>query len=132
MSDMAQSPQAGPLARRIADAIRDGGQIAWADADAPTSIAEASAVQAQVTRLLAAPVRGWKTSLPPGQPAVAAPILAHRFVASGASLAIPPGQPLSLEVELCVRLGRDVPPRPGKPYSTAEIFDCVDALHVGI
>lgn len=58
-------------------------------------------------------------------------IFARRVMRSGANLRLADYHHLGLEFEICVRLGRDLPPRE-KPYSRSEVGDAVDGVCAAI
>jgi 2-keto-4-pentenoate hydratase len=58
---------------------------------------------------------------------VAGVVLEKRLLRSGAMLRMSDLVRLGLEFEICVRLGRPLPPR-GAPYEMAEVADAVDAV----
>jgi 2-keto-4-pentenoate hydratase len=50
---------------------------------------------------------------------------------SGATIALPHDRPVILEIEIAFRLAHDLPPRPGRAYSHAEVSEAVEAVLVG-
>ena len=120
------------LAEKIIRARARGGLVAWSAADVPRDIAGAMRVQAAAGARESSPIAGWKVAVPPGQPAVAAPIYAAHCAGDGGALSLPPGQGLALEAEIFVRLARALPARPGRPYSVDEVYDAVEEARIGI
>ncbi len=99
----------------------------------PADIAAAYAAQVAVAHSLAADIGGWKVGMRPDGTAMAGPLYAHLMRTSGATWMLPPvGNPLIAEVEVAFRLNRDLPARPGTPYTRAEIADSVAEVVVGI
>ena len=102
---------------------------------APRDVAEGWRIQAELAREAGGP-RGWKVgAVTPEQQAkagVTAPIagrlLAPWFHASPAALVHARFVRPLIECEIAFRIGRDLPPRPGKPYTEAEIVAAIDAL----
>jgi 2-keto-4-pentenoate hydratase len=120
------------LAHTLADAIRSG-RAASPEAlmhHAP-SIADAYESQAALVHALGERVGGWKAGFGPDRHSVAAPLMEGLMSRSGATVALPPDRPVILEIEIAFRLARDLPPRPGKPYSHHEVSQAVDAVLVG-
>ena len=98
----------------------------------PATMAEAMEVQAAVAAALGAEVAGWKVGYTPDGTPFAAPLYAGYMETSGACLPLRQGGVWGVEPEIAVRLGRDLPPRPGQPYSRAEIMDAIAAVLAGI
>jgi len=123
------------LAERLRKARVEGGVVDPAAVTAPTSMAEACAVQDGVIRLLGHPVAGYKVgstskeaqrilgTMEPGSCPVPAP---YRH-ASPAHIPVAPAHSPAIEGEFAFRLGRDLPPR-STPYTRAEVSDAVDAV----
>jgi 2-keto-4-pentenoate hydratase len=119
-------------AHRLAEAYRASVPIAFGEAEAPTSPEEAMAVQTAVTRLLGATVGGWKVSIRPDGLAAAAPMYRHWTVPIGQRIQLLANGRVGIEPEIAVRLARDLPARPGRPYSRAEIAAAIDRVYAGI
>jgi len=117
-----------PLAARLLAARRAPGAQPGVDAAlVPPDAAAAMAVQAEVVRALDAPISGWKVGIGGDGVPFAAPLLASGLLASPA--AMPVGSHVLIEMEVAVRLCRDLPPR---DYARDEILDAVDEVLVGI
>lgn len=114
------------LARRLLEA-RAGRPAAYEDALAPPDAAAAMAVQAAVARELGEKVAGWKVGIGGDGTPFAAPLLAGALHASPAAL--PVGTHVLIEMEIAVRLARDL--APGE-HSRAAILDAVGEVLVGI
>jgi 2-keto-4-pentenoate hydratase len=120
------------LAALLIDARRTGTPFDLLPEIVPASIEEAYAVSAQVAAGLGEMVAGWKVGQLPDGRAMAAPMLAAGLRASGARWTLNPRMPLIPEVEIAVRLARDIPPRPGKPYCRDEIRDSLSEVLIGL
>ena len=99
---------------------------------APTQLAEAYPISGAVMQALGESVGGWKVGHDPasGTP-MGAPMYASGFIASGARFALQPGRSMIPEVEIAVRLSRDLPKRPGKPYTRDEMLDATAEMLLG-
>jgi 2-keto-4-pentenoate hydratase len=111
-------------------ARRDKAILPLASQPVPASVAEGFAVQAAIAESLGMEKAGWKVAIVGGE-AVAGlmpgPYLAPGDVYEGAI-----GAELRVEIELGLRLARDVPMRPGQPWSRAELLACCDKAFLGI
>jgi 2-keto-4-pentenoate hydratase len=88
-------------------------------------------VQERVTKGLGATVAGWKVPKSPEGVRVAAPFYKHACVASGSNWDLRKGG-MIFEIEIAFELKRDLPPRPGKPYSRDEVIDAIGDALIGI
>ena len=95
------------------------------------TLAEGYAAQAGVVIALGERVAGWKVGFGPDRLPAAAPLVAGVVVPSGGILALPPGRSALLEIEIAFRLARDLPPRPGRPYTRGEVEDAVEFALAG-
>ena len=93
----------------------------------PQTLAEALAAQAQVAEALGATVAGWKVGIHPEHGPVAAPLFGTRTLEGPASWPLTSG--LHLEVEIAVRLGRDLAPG---PQTRASVLDAIESMSVGV
>lgn len=120
------------LAAKLIEARRSGERIAAAPEETPATTAEGYAVQEAILRRLGIPVVGWKVGAasPTAEPQ-AGPLLADRLKPSPASFALLPNAFRTVEAEIAVEMGRDLPPR-GMAYTADEVWDAVGALRVGI
>ena len=74
-------------------------------------------------------VGGWKVGADPQSKApMGAPMYLSGFVASGGQFRLAPGRPMIPEVEIAARLARDLPKRPGEPYTREEIVESISEL----
>jgi 2-keto-4-pentenoate hydratase len=120
------------LVHALASAHRTGRLANASELDAlNVSTAEAYAAQAGVAIALDDGVAGWKAGFGPDKSSVAAPLLASVVKRSGATVPLPPDRPMILEIEIAFRLARDLPPRPGRPYTPGEIEDAIDVVLAG-
>ncbi len=129
------------LAQRLAAARREGRQIEALPPDLlPPDADIAYAVQDRVAALLGWETLGWKVA--GTNPVMRArlrmpePILGRSFArflsASPARLPHAPLLDPIVEAEVVFRLGADLPPRPGRPWTRAEVAAAVAAVHAGI
>lgn len=107
---------------------------------APRTKQEALAIQAQIERMSAKPVYGWKiaaTSLA-GQRHIgvdgplAGRLLSERVRAPGAHIALQGNAMRVAECEFAFRLKLDLPARPASAYSQEEVMQAVASLHLAI
>lgn len=101
---------------------------------APADHAAAYEVSAGVRTALGESVGGWKVGQAPDatKAAMGAPMYASGFLKNGERFALKPGRPMIPEIEIAVRLARDLPPRSDKPYTRDEILDHCDELLIGV
>jgi 2-keto-4-pentenoate hydratase len=105
----------------------------------PASRAEGYAIQAQLERLSAVPLRGWKIAATStaGQQHIgvdgplAGRLLAEMVHPDGALLPFGANRMRVAEAEFAFRMGRDLPSR-ATPYTVEEVLDAVAALHTAI
>jgi 2-keto-4-pentenoate hydratase len=113
-------------------AVRNGGpQVATLGDAAPTSEAEAWAVQREVLQRLGGTIGGYKCAAPPGKATSAAIMAASGIRRGPTKWAVPAGQQIGVEGEIAVRLKHGLPPR-GTPYTLDEVLDAVDAVFPAI
>ncbi|SED34869.1 2-keto-4-pentenoate hydratase [Rhizobiales bacterium GAS188] len=120
------------LARALIDARRQGKLAAFSAALVPADVAEAMAVQREVAQAVGASVAGWKVGYTPEGIPVAGPLYASLMHRGGARVRVGPSHKSGIEVEIALRLGKDLPPRPGRPYGRSEILDAAAALLIGV
>jgi 2-keto-4-pentenoate hydratase len=99
---------------------------------APATLDDSYRVSEQVLRGLGERVGGWKVGADPDGTPVAAPMYASGFLATGATFQMKPGWPMIPEIEIAVRLGRDLPPPSGRAYDRADILAAASELLLGI
>jgi len=89
-------------------------------------------VQAEVARLTGTTAAGWKTGFGPDRDRtpIAGPIFASDLYANGETYRLVPGEQVLVEVELAVRLARDLPS--GRSYSIDDILAASDEMLVGL
>jgi 2-keto-4-pentenoate hydratase len=102
--------------------IADG---VWA---APADLSAAYAIQTEVATRLKADIAGWKVGFMPDRTPFAAPIFAHDLRGDAAVWSLG-RHPLKVEVELVVRLARDVA---GPIPSRAALLDNISEVYTGI
>jgi 2-keto-4-pentenoate hydratase len=119
---------ASPLAARLLAARRGATPEGGVDATlVPRDAASAMAVQAEVAHALREGLAGWKVGIGGDGAPFAAPLLGSAIHASPARL--PLGSHLLIEMEIAVRLRRDLPP--GR-YRRDELLGAIDEVLVGI
>jgi 2-keto-4-pentenoate hydratase len=118
------------LVERMAQARR--GRTELTLDGAPTRLEEAYPISAAVLRTLGEQVGGWKVGHDPasGTP-MGAPMYASGFVTSGARFPLAPGRTMIPEVEIAVRLARDLAPRADRPWTRADMLDAAQELLLG-
>lgn len=119
-----------PLAALIVKARRARVPLPVDPALAPADLHAALAVQAEVAAALGETPAGWKVGFTPEGAAWAAPIFAGDMREREYRLA--PGEVVKVEGELGVRFSRDLPPRPGKPYTREEVLGAIGEMFAGI
>jgi 2-keto-4-pentenoate hydratase len=120
------------LAYLLLDARKNGTPFAWRPEFGPASLEEAYAISAEVAAALGAAISGWKVGVMADGRGMGAPMFASGFRASEACWIREPAMPLIPEVEVAVRLSRDIPPRPERPYSRDEVLDHVGQVLIGL
>ncbi len=125
------SDAAAEAAQLLLAARRDPGKR-LADLPAalkPADRAAAYAIQHKVAAEIG-PIGGWKVSPfgADGTAPMCGPLPAAGVVASPATLRPGPQAIRAIESELCVRIGKDLPPR-GTPYTRAEVVAAIAAIH---
>ncbi len=112
-------------------ARRDKTLIEMTTQPVPASFLEGLSVQADIAKRLGQAQAGWKVAIAEDGLPVAGlmpgPWLAPGEVYQGAI-----GAELRVEIEIALRLARDVPMRPGQPYSRAELLGHCDQAYLGI
>jgi 2-keto-4-pentenoate hydratase len=121
----ALTPTMSALAARLAQARREGERVS--DPSLPADMAQAMAAQAEVVRLLGERRAGWKIAIVPGFGPAAAPLPAGAVLANGAAWRCV--QDVGLEVEIALRMGRDL--APGE-HRREEIAAAVDGACLGL
>jgi 2-keto-4-pentenoate hydratase len=126
------SPGRRPFATALIEARRRGGLAPLTPQITPANIADAMAIQKEVADALGASVAGWKVGYAPDGVPVAGPIYATVMHASGDAIPLGPSARSGIEVELALRLSKDLPSRPARPYARMEILDACEALLIGV
>lgn len=121
------TPTASALAARLVALRRQNANATFDPSLAPADAAAAMAVQAEVTQALGERVAGWKVGIGGDGVPFAAPLYAS--VLHAAPVTLPVGPYLLIEMEVAVRLARDLPPG---VYARAAILDAIDAVLPGI
>ena len=123
---------ASELVTSLVAARKSGIPIVWRPELGPDDLAEAYKVSAEVATALDETVGGWKVGVATSGRGFAAPMFTSGFRASEAAWKRAPAIPLIPEIEVAVRLGRDLPPRPARAYTREEILDHVGQVLIGI
>jgi 2-keto-4-pentenoate hydratase len=119
-------------AKLLADAYRSQKPLSLEGFPAIASIADAVAVQARTMELLGEEIGGFKVSMTPERIATPGIMYASTLHSGRARHVLGAGRAIGFEAEIAVRLAADLPPRPGKPYTRAEVENAVGAALVGI
>lgn len=110
---------------------RDRSLIEMAAQPVPGSFLDGLAIQADIARTLGHALAGWKVAIAEDGTPVAGlmpgPWLAPGDVYDGAI-----GAELRVEIEIALRLAKDVPMRPNQPYTRAELLAHCDKAYLGI
>jgi 2-keto-4-pentenoate hydratase len=110
---------------------RDKSLIEMAEQPVPGSFLDGLAIQADIAKTLGHAQAGWKVAIAEDGTPVAGlmpgPWLAPGDVYDGAI-----GAELRVEIEIALRLAKDVPMRPNQPYSRAELLGHCDKAYLGI
>lgn len=115
----------------LATARRDGSLIEPASLPVPESLSEGLAAQAAVAGRAGLAEAGWKVAIAEDGTPVAG-LMPGPWLAPGAVYQGAIGAELRVEIELALRLARDVPFRPAQPYSRAELLGHCDKAFLGI
>jgi 2-keto-4-pentenoate hydratase len=116
-----------PLALALAAARRGRRLHAYSPAEAP---ADPYVVQAEVAGLLGTCAAGWKTGFGPDRTPIAGPIFAADMRENGGTYRLVPGETVLVEVELAIRLARDLPA--GRVWSIEDVLAATGEMLVGV
>ncbi len=126
------SPQEEVLARALL-AARTKGVLADPKAvPAPADIASAMRVQTWVVSQLGEKILGWKLGFTADDVPFAGPLLASTVHKAPTRWIQKAGPDFRIEIEIGVRIAKDLPVRPGKPYTREEITAAIDTVFCGI
>lgn len=115
----------------LAAARRDRSLIELASLPVPATQAEGLAVQAEIANRLGQDIAGWKVAIAEdGSPA--AGIMPGLYLKPGDTYEGAIGAEVRVEIEIALRLAEDVPRRPERPYSRAELLGLCDKAYLGI
>jgi 2-keto-4-pentenoate hydratase len=112
-------------------ARRDRSLVETASLPVPASMGEGLAVQAAISGRLGLPEAGWKVAIAEDGTPVAG-LMPGPYLQPGDVYEGSIGAELRVEIELGLRLARDVPFRPAQPYSRAELLSYCDKAFLGI
>ena len=99
---------------------------------APDTLEEAFAISAGMMKALGQDVGGWKVGYAPDGTPVASPMYASGFLTSGDAWTMKADRPMIPEIEIAVRLARDLPANPARPYTRADIEDAASDYLIGV
>jgi 2-keto-4-pentenoate hydratase len=116
------------IAEELVRAHLTGQGVVLSSVPVPLSPASAMQVQALVQGRLGRAIGGWKVAIGPQQLPVAAPLLDLHSDLSDVSLY--PG--CTIEVELAVRLRKDLPKLEIGTYARADILDAIEDVLLGV
>lgn len=119
-------PEIAACAEALAQARRSGKSIEALPA-APSSVADAHAIQDRVTALLGESVGAFKASVPPGGEPTRGLVYARMIRNSPARMSPAEVPHLGVEGEIAFRFTRDLPPR-DTPYTREDVAKAVAAL----
>ncbi len=116
------------LADNLAEARRTRTFHAYREGEGPADHDGAYAIQAAVAQLTGNEVAGWKTGFAPQDQgiAIAGPLFSGDTRANGGAYRLARGEWVIVEVELAIRLARDLPK--GRPYGVGDILDATDEI----
>jgi 2-keto-4-pentenoate hydratase len=121
------------LSSVLIEAYQSGVNPHWSAHLAPQTLDESFKIQGEVARGLRAEVAGWKCGFQDNTDiAFGAPIFSVNQRISGGHWHLPSGAGVKVEVEIALRLGQDLPPRPHQPYRREEILAACASVFTGI
>jgi len=97
----------------------------------PASFAEGLAIQGEIARSLGQEEAGWKVAIAEDGLPVAG-LMPGPWLKPGETYEGAIGAELRVEIEIALRLARDVPMRPGRPYTRADLLGFCDKAFLGI
>lgn len=112
-------------------ARRDKSLIEMASQPVPASFADGLALQGEIAERLGHEQAGWKVAIAEDGLPVAG-LMPGSYLKPGDTYEGAIGAELRVEIELALRLARDVPMRPDQPYSRAELLGFCDKAFLGI
>ncbi len=121
-----------PLVDAIVAARRTGTPARYRAQLAPADRRIGYATQHAVAAALGASVAGWKVGMLADGTPMAAPMFTGDVRASATAWKLPVDDALVVEVEVALRLARDLPARPRKPYARDEIALAVSEVLIGV
>lgn len=105
-----------------------GGAQATAAFSQPRDLAEGVSAQKALAAREGASTTVWKVAMSPDQHAVVAPL--HPYVETSRDAELPYLPGMKFEVEIALRLGRDLPVK-ADPYSRDDIYEAVSEAYLG-
>ncbi|MGK6317572.1 fumarylacetoacetate hydrolase family protein [Neorhizobium sp. DT-125] len=95
----------------------------------PSAIEDAVEVQRQLSKLEGADVSAWKVAKSPDGRPIVAPL--HPYLDEPSDAAVPWRKGMKIEVEIAVRLGKDIPVRTDRAYERSDIEAAVSHVYLG-
>jgi 2-keto-4-pentenoate hydratase len=126
--NLPQTFDALALAKTLFALRAEGHSKSTSEFPLPPDISIAMQAQNALANLEGASDIAWKVAMSPDQHAVMAQL--HPYVETSRDAELPYLAGMKFEVEIAVRLGKDIPVR-GKAYSRSEILDAVSEAHLG-
>ncbi|MFB9949151.1 fumarylacetoacetate hydrolase family protein [Rhizobium puerariae] len=129
MAEFPSAPfDADTLAKTLFTLRKEGRVAPTASFALPGGLTQAMDAQNALARLEEAGGHAWKVAMTPdGQPVVA-PLHPYEASSTPARLLFLPG--MKFEVEIAVRLGRDLPPQ-ATAYTRSDVLDAISEAHIG-
>lgn len=122
-------------AETIRDALvtarRERTLLEIAELPVPASLSDGLAIQRDVSRRMGFADLGWKVAIAEDGTAIGG-LMPGPWLSAGETYEGATGAELRVEIEIALRLVRDVPLRPQQPYSRAELLDHCDKAYLGI
>ena len=122
------SAETEAIAAELVRARLSGRGVPNTGVPAPANAMCAMQIQALVQEQSARPVGGWKVAIGPENRPIAAPLL--DVYSDSSEISLFPN--CSVEVELAVRLGKDLPRRETGAYNRSDILNAIESLVLGI
>ncbi|MFB7146168.1 2-keto-4-pentenoate hydratase [Agrobacterium deltaense] len=119
------------LAHQLRSLRHYGHQIPTARlVSAPLALEDAMEVQSQLSKLEGADIPAWKVAKSPGGDPVAAPL--HPYLDNPSNAVLDWRRGLKIEVEIAVKLSRDLPVRTDTSYERADIETAISNVYLGV
>lgn len=126
------SDQEQKLVQALVQARTTGPLVDLKTVSSPADNASAMRVQSAVVNQLGEKVLGWKVGFSPAGASFAGPLIASAVFKAPARWIQKTALDFRIEIEIGVRLAKDLPARPGNPYSREEITAAIDTVFFGV